>query len=168
MMKLRALMTVLVVLTASGVCLVAARRFMPAQLNIDRSDTKTWTQVISADRDTAADRNHGMIVMERIGLKDRIVRNLVEGEITLEQAARRFLDLNKDNPLFLIGIECKYPNMDFKEAIHRNVLAWAEGVYGKLPRYPSIQRRLEAQFEDCRQNGFPLPAWPPQAASTVE
>ena len=166
-MKLRALMMLLVVLMASGMGLVAAQRFMLGQPNIEISDSETWKRVISSERDTAADRNQGPIVVERMVVKGGIVRSLVEGEITLEQAARRFLDLNKDNKAYFIGIECIYPDVDLKEAIYRNVLAWAEGVYGNLPGYASIRKCLEEQFEDCRQKGFPLPARP-QATSTVE
>jgi hypothetical protein len=161
-MKLRAPMMLLVFLMAGGVGLVAAQRFMPAQPNIEPSDTRTWKQVIVGERDVAADRSQGLIVMERMALKDGIVRVLVEGEITLEQAARRFLDLNKDNQTYFIGIECNYRNVDFNEAIYRDVLAWAESAYGKLPGYPSIRNRLEEQLDDCRQKGFPLPPRPPQ------
>ena len=167
-MKLRAPMMLLVVSLASGVGLVAAKRYISAQPNSEPPNSEAYKQVIFGRRDIAANRYHGLLVMERMALKDGIVRSLVEGKMTLEQAARQFLDLNKDNKPYFIGVECTYRNVDFKEAIYRNVLTWAEGVYGKQAGYPSIQKGLEEQFEDCRQKGFPLPPKPPQATSTVE
>jgi hypothetical protein len=166
-MKLRALIMLLVILMTSGVGVVAAQKFMPEQPDIDLADSESWKQLIFGVGDRAAERKDGLIVLERMVRKDEIVRGLVEGEITLEQAAQRFFEINKDNKPYFIGIECNFPNADFQEVIYRSVLDWAEGKYGKLTGFPSIRHALEVQFKDCRQKGFPLPPMPTQSTSTA-
>ncbi|HEV3146581.1 MAG TPA: hypothetical protein VGZ47_22020, partial [Gemmataceae bacterium] len=64
---------------------------------------------------------------------------------------------------YFVGLDCNYPGMDRKEAVYRNILAWVESLCGKQPNYNVIQERLQADFEECRKDGFPLPPIPLRA-----
>src|SRR5262245_23133383 len=130
MMKLRTI-TIAAVAVVAGLGLAATQRNRLADSRVDYGDAAMWKQMLGWQSATeSASPKEDLGIMERTLLKDTVVRKLVDGEIDLQQAAARFLEINSRNQTYLTGLDCTYPNVARKEAVYRNVLDWSEQVYG--------------------------------------
>jgi hypothetical protein len=165
-MNLRIPITIAAVV-AAGVGLVATQKYIFAGSDIDFTDREFWKDLVGANDDTRPANPYELIVLGRMGLKDAMARKLVHEEITLEQAAARFVEVNKDNKAYYVGLDCNYRDVDTKEAVYRDVLKWVETLYENDPAFEQIRERLDKQFEDCRKRDFPLPPVPLRPRATA-
>jgi hypothetical protein len=154
---------------AMGLGLGVAHKYLADEPGNDFLDPTAWRQGLGTRNppDLTAPKS-GFVVMERMAMKEAIVRKLIGGEITLEQAAARFLEICSRNKAYFVGLDCTYPDLDRNEAVYRNLMEWVAKLHEKQPEYPSIQQRLEQDFERCRQQNFPLPPIPLQAQAACE
>ncbi|HLW66581.1 MAG TPA: hypothetical protein VKS79_14800 [Gemmataceae bacterium] len=167
-MKLRLLMLMATVL-ASGIGLGATQRYFCAVYDVDLTDARLWKQLDGGGNEaSAANEKRVLMVMGKMSVKDAMVRKLVSGEITLQQAAARFVEVNKDSELYFVGLRSKYTSIEINEAVYRNVLEWVEANYETDPNYERIRERLENELEVCRKADFPLPLVPLQAKVRTE
>ena len=167
-MKLRTI-SIAVVVGAAGLGLAATQRDKVENSRLDYGDLAMWKQMLGWQSSTeSVGPKEDVGIMERTLMKDAIVHKLADGEIDLQQASTRFMEINSRNPTYLVGLDCTYPNMDRKEAVYRNVLDWTEQVCGNKLNYSSIHDRLSQQFEDFRKKGFPLPPIPLPSKAACE
>jgi hypothetical protein len=89
-------------------------------------------------------------VLDRLYVKDKIVAQLMAGEITLSQAGAWFLTLN-DTPELVRRMCQTFPGSSEGESACRQVIAWAE-VAGRIKHSPeqgeAVRQRLEAELRE--------------------
>jgi hypothetical protein len=90
----------------------------------------------------------GAVVMRRIEAKEALVGRLIDGEISLAEAAARFLDLNRIREDHMSLLRAMYPDMTDDERTARNVIAYTATRLADLPadRQAEVTERLEAEF----------------------
>ena len=160
---------ILTTVVFAGLGLGFAQKYMMAGPDVGFADPEFWKAMLGADDDSGIPAtNDELLILGRMTLKDALVRKLINREITLQQVAARFVYINKDNKPYMVGLSCNYPKVDFNEAVYRDVLKWAEGLYEYDPDYPLIRERLQREFEECRQEKFPLPPMPLQARAAAD
>jgi hypothetical protein len=92
--------------------------------------------------------------LNRIELRQRIIGELLAGQITLSQAAAQFRDLTWAVPKYVALIQMQYPNMNEAEKYCRYVLDYARRYSGHHKEPGQIISRLEREFnQSCRQSG---------------
>ncbi|AWM41686.1 hypothetical protein GobsT_72270 [Gemmata obscuriglobus] len=87
-------------------------------------------------------------VLNRIAVKESIVRELIEGRATLTEATDRFAQLNAARPQALNAIRFAYPGTTDREKTARNVISFALGRTPAAAR-AALSERLEAEFQQA-------------------
>lgn len=88
----------------------------------------------------------------RIAIKEAIVRDLVEGDIDLPQAAARFRTLNAVYADYLPILHKLYPGRTDAECVCRNVIVYTAGLIENRPDKREILQRLESEYTLFRQS----------------
>jgi hypothetical protein len=91
------------------------------------------------------------VVLQRCAAKAIIIRDLIEGRLTLVQAAGGFHDLNRANPDVPNSIELDpFPDASEGESLCRQVISWVKAERGgnRSPQASSVIQDLEAQLQD--------------------
>jgi len=88
----------------------------------------------------------------RIAIKDQIVRDLVDGDIDLPQAADRFRTLNTGYADYLSILHRLYPGGTDAECVYRNVIEYTAALIENRPDKREILQRLEAEYARFRQS----------------
>jgi hypothetical protein len=167
-MKLRIAMLIATIV-AAGTGLVFAEKYIVTWPKVDFADLVSSRESTGEKDDSeVSGHNQELIVLGRMSMKDIVARKLINGELTLEQAAARFVELNRDNKWYYVGLDCNYPRVDLNEAVYRHVVKWTETLYEGDADYPEICARLEKAFEECREEKFPLPFVPLRRQATAE
>jgi hypothetical protein len=167
-MMLRVTMLVATVV-AAGLGLVFAQKYLMEGPDVGLTDREFWKALVGGNDDSGMPAcNEELMILGRMSLKDALAHKLVNQEITLQQAATRFVEINKDSKTYFVGLDCNYPDVGLNEAVYRDVLKWTECLYEKDPDYSLIRERLDKEFEECRRQDFPLPAVPLRSRATAE
>jgi hypothetical protein len=91
------------------------------------------------------------VLMARFIEKDRTVKALLRGEITLDEAADHFRDLTRNDPAAVESLK-RWFGTTSDEIYYRNVLKFARGAaYGQSPEILAVV----AQLEDEVRSRFP-------------
>jgi hypothetical protein len=108
----------------------------------------------------------GRTIFRRLEDKRRVTLELLEGRLSLLQAAVRFRELNarpRQNPVDLRDL---FPGRSDAERVCRQVISWVSGEEGGIDpkRREVLQGALEKELEQLLASGRPL-AWPDQQSS---
>jgi hypothetical protein len=111
-------------LSAVGVAVIFA---YPAEADDPGGDI--WQIVKAQSRIAEADRNMRKIdqedehVMRRVAIKQEVIRDLVDGRITFEEATQRYVELNRKHDLALTYLRRTYPGRTDEERAARQLAA---------------------------------------------
>ena len=167
-MKLRIVMLIATVM-AAGTGLAFAERYIVAGPNVRLTDAEFWTELMGGKDDSEVGApNQELIVVGRMSMKDTVARKLVNGELTLQQAAARFVEVNRDNKHYFVGLDCAFPDLGRNETVYRDVVTWTKRLYEEDADYSVICEYLEKEFEKCRKQDFPIPLLPLRPRATAE
>jgi hypothetical protein len=122
-------------------------------------------QVEQSERFDAELDEWGRTIFTRLDGKHRVTLELLEGRLSLLQAAVRFRDLNtlpRRNPVDLRDL---FPGRSDAERVCRQVIRWAseEGRAIDPKRGESLQASLEKELQQLLACGKPI-SWPDQQA----
>jgi hypothetical protein len=81
-----------------------------------------------------------------VNYKDYLVRELIDGRMTLAEVADEFLRVNAEEPAILESILKKYPGADDREKSAHNVLAFASARCLNEAEAEEMMARLSTQF----------------------
>jgi hypothetical protein len=101
--------------------------------------------------------------LRRVAAKEETVRGVVEGRLTLGQAAARFRALDAGAPPSTRQVLAeRFPAVPEDERCCREVIAWVAADEEKRPDGgPGLARRLAAELDDAvRHGGLSLPDQP--------
>jgi hypothetical protein len=153
----------LVVLLFAGGALVGAAWSQPdlaAGLGLSSGGGERQEQQ-NRQRRAELDRHDG-IVLRRIMAKEAIVKDLLEGRLTLLEAAQRFQDLDEKSDERLDQYRLRYPGRSDGEKRCRQVIDWVRTRLEDRPpsQAAALLQRLEEELNDilCLNGGaFALP-----------
>jgi len=89
-------------------------------------------------------------VQQRITLKERIVTELIDGQLDLLDAAARFRILNAADLRQQIQIHRRYPSLTNEERNCRSVMDYAECTLLRRADGDFVRLRLEREFQSIR------------------
>ncbi len=96
-------------------------------------------------------------IEERSRAKDEVLDKLIEGRLTLFQAADRFRRFSRDFPPFWTALECKHPSLPEEERLYRYIIEYAEVALESEPRKArTVTRRLRAELEETLRGHSPF------------
>jgi hypothetical protein len=110
-------------LSAAGLAAVFA---YPAEADDPGGDV--WQIVKAQSRIAEADRNMRKIdqedeyVMRRVAIREEIIRDLVAGRMTFEQATQRYVELNRTYPTALTNLRRMYAGRTDEERAARQLV----------------------------------------------
>ncbi len=84
-------------------------------------------------------------VADRIAVKEALVTRLVEGELTLDQVAAQFAELNATEPIKMTSLRWRYGELPDDELAARSVIEYVDSR--DLPNRTQILDRLDRQFQ---------------------
>jgi hypothetical protein len=96
----------------------------------------------------------------RVAAREEAVRDVLDGRLTLSQAAVRFRDLDATTPACTHGeIARRFPGIAEDERCWREVISWVAVAEGERPDGGhGVARRLSAELEDAlRHDRLSLP-----------
>jgi hypothetical protein len=99
----------------------------------------------------------------RFARKERLAAEVIDGRLSLPEAAARFLALDENDPEFnWTAFRLYVPGRSDDERYCRQVIRYVEGqLQGRTAVEPGLAERLEAELQDLLDRGGPaLPAWP--------
>jgi hypothetical protein len=102
-------------------------------------------------------------VVVRFAQKDRLAAEVIDGRLSLSEAAARFLALDEGDPEFnWTAFRLYVPGRSDEERHCRQVIRYVERqLEGRTDVDPGLAERLEAELQDLLNRGGPdLPAWP--------
>jgi hypothetical protein len=90
----------------------------------------------------------GHTLLDRLVRRQRIAGKVIEGSLSLPEAARLFGQLNDLTPEFADAYREGYPGATRNECLCRQVIVWAGNELNHTPdRARALTRRLEAELE---------------------
>jgi hypothetical protein len=93
-------------------------------------------------------------VQERIDGKRRVVRELLDGRVTLLEAAARFHELCAASPAIIAGLHQRYPGCSSDaECYCRSLIRHAEDALADRPDRAAVLARLQAELDDHFAHG---------------
>lgn len=103
-------------------------------------------QLDAASDESARLRTEDDVVLQRIAVKEAIVKELIAGHTTLAETTDRFAEMNANRPQALAVIRLAYPGATDQEKTARNVISYALGRTPVADR-AALSRRLEAELQ---------------------
>jgi hypothetical protein len=91
-------------------------------------------------------------VRRRIAVKDAIITELLDGQITLAEATDRFTALNAGYPEYLLTIRATQPGDTDREKFARNVIAFAR-LRTAPDQVEAVTSRLEGELQEMTGAG---------------
>jgi hypothetical protein len=99
-------------------------------------------------------------VLSRIVLKTDVADALVRGELTLDEAAARFREINGADPTALVELRRLFPGASDDELTYRQVIHFAyAGSRWPAAKWLPRLRQLEAEFHSRFPAAPPIPDW---------
>jgi hypothetical protein len=93
-------------------------------------------------------------VKARVDGKQRVVQELLDGRITLLEAAARFHELCAPSPAIIAGLHQRYPGCSSDaECYCRSAIRYAEDVLEDRPDRAAVLARLQAELDDHLAHG---------------
>jgi len=90
----------------------------------------------------------------RMATKNEIVRDLIDGRLTLREAIVGFRAANADNPRFVPVMRFRFPDASEDELQARNVVDTAAGLLEHDPRRAVVLARLHDDLQAMRRDGI--------------
>lgn len=85
-------------------------------------------------------------ILRRIAIKESLITELIAGRATLAQVAARFLELNEEEPGYLLVLRSAVPGDSDLERSARNVIDYAAHRVADPARLADLRHRLEAEL----------------------
>lgn len=102
---------------------------------------------------TLADRDD--TILRRIAIKESLIAELIAGRATLAEVAARFLELNEDEPGYLLILRSAVPGDSDLERSARNVIDYAAHRVTDPAHQTDLRHRLEAELDRLQDADHP-------------
>jgi hypothetical protein len=132
-----------------AICLWKFGRGPVAEILANYRETCHWQQVLADGNERAVDLAARMDRNQRRqGMKDRITRDLIEGQITIHEAARQYARLPDEPPHFREGLRLSEQGVTHHERLCRHLIDYVSNTLVADPaRQQEVSRRLTAELE---------------------
>ncbi|MBN9522781.1 hypothetical protein J0H58_30390 [bacterium] len=108
----------------------------------------------AAATDRALDERHDAI-LRRIAIKEALITDLIAGRLSLAEVAARFLELNEDEPGYLVVLRSAVPGDSDLERSARNVIDYVGERVPDPAHRADFRRRLEADLTRLQDAHYP-------------
>jgi hypothetical protein len=134
-------------------CLWRYGRGPAAEAVSNYQETCHWQQVMVESNEIGVDLAARMDrIKERQRITDRITRELVEGQITIHEAARQYTSLPNQPPQFAETLQWSEQGATHHERLCRHLIDYVSGtLFAEPARQQEVRRRLTAELEGTRR-----------------
>jgi hypothetical protein len=94
-------------------------------------------------------------ILRRIAIKESLITDLIAGRATLAEVAARFLELNEDEPGYLLVLRSAVPGDSDLERSARNVIDYVSHRVTDPARLADLRHRLEADLARMQDADHP-------------
>jgi hypothetical protein len=127
----------------------ALRPAVLTDLGLDVWEWPRWQHTLDSQSEREGELGRRwQISARREQLKNEICRELIEGRLTLRQAARRFAELPDPPERLWEDLRQNYPEGGDEERMCRHVIDWASDLPPRVPsRAEELRRRLREELQ---------------------
>jgi hypothetical protein len=132
-----------------AICLWKFGRGPVAEILANYRETCYWQQVLADSNERAVDLAARIDRKQtRQGMKERITRDLIEGQITIHEAARQYARLPDEPPDFREALRLSEQGATHHERLSRHLIDYVSNtLYAEPARQQEVSRRLTAELE---------------------
>jgi hypothetical protein len=127
----------------------ALRPAVLSDLGLDVWEWPRWQNSLDVQSEREGELGRRwQISARREQMKNEICRELIEGRLTLRQAARRFVEMPDPPERLWDELRLNYPEGDDGERMCRHVIEWASDLPPREPsRVEELRRRLREELQ---------------------